>query len=532
MAPKEKTSLEAQPQSGTIDESPSKSKESHEPIEQASDEGTESAGLDRDVEKAADRQQQHSDPPPNDPSLVEFDGPDDPGNPKNWTVRKRVSITVSMGMMTFAVTFSSSIFAVAIEPVSQEFNIGTVTATLGVSLFLLGFVLGPIAFGPASEIFGRRVPLFAGYVVFAIFQIPVAVASNVETIMLGRFLSGLAASSPLAVVGGAMADMWDPVERAHAICAFAAGAFIGPVCGPIAGGFVTESPSLGWRWTAWLTLIIAAVFGTVGLFIIPETSAARILQIRAKRLRYETGNWALHAKADENRITLHTITTVYLIRPFVMLAKEPILALLTAYMSYLYGVIYLLFEAYPISFHQDRGWSLGVSALPFVSFIVGIIMGTALMSYSTATNFKRAFIKHGKPIPEERLPPMIIGAVILPVSLLWFAWTSSPSIIWVPQVIASAFLGMGCLVTFWQGINYIVDCYGFYSNSAIAANTFVRSIFGAVFPLFATDLYEALGVAWATSLLGFLCILFLPAPILFYRYGARIRAKSRFIPTG
>ena len=116
------------------------------------------------------------------------------------------------------------------------------------SLFLLGFVLGPVFFGPASEVFGRRVPLFLGYAAFAIFQIPVAVAQNVETIMLGRFLGGFSASAPLAVVGGAMADIWGPIERAYGICIFAASAFTGPVAGPIIGGFVTQS-HLGWRWT-------------------------------------------------------------------------------------------------------------------------------------------------------------------------------------------------------------------------------------------------------------------------------------------
>lgn len=166
--------------------------------------------------------------------------------------------------------------------------------------------------------------------------------------MLGRFIGGLGASAPLAVVGGALADMWDPIERAYAVCAFAAGAFCGPVAGPIIGGFVTES-YLGWRWTQWITLITAALFGMIGLVVIPETSAARILQLRAKELRYETKNWALHAKADEHRITFHTIMTIYLIRPFVMIVQEPILALLTAYMSYLYGIIYLLFEAVSVA---------------------------------------------------------------------------------------------------------------------------------------------------------------------------------------
>lgn len=195
-----------------------------------------------------------------------------------------------------------------------------------------------------SEVLGRRIPLFAGYTLFAIFQIPVALAQNTATICVGRFLSGFFASAPLAVVGGALADLWDPIPRAYAICIFAAGGFAGPVAGPIAGGFITES-SLGWRWTSWITLIMAGFFGAIGLFIIPETSAARILQHRAARLRKESGDAKYYSAADENKLTMETIVHVYLQRPFVMIVQEPILALVTAYMSFLYGIVYLLFEA-------------------------------------------------------------------------------------------------------------------------------------------------------------------------------------------
>lgn len=195
-----------------------------------------------------------------------------------------------------------------------------------------------------SEVMGRRFPLFSGYILFAIFQIPVAVAQNITTISVGRFLSGFFAAAPLSVVGGALADLWDPIPRAYAICIFAAGGFAGPVAGPIAGGFITQS-HLGWRWTSWITLIMAGFFGTVGLLVIPETSAAKILQTRAAKLRKETGNADWHAKADEHKLTMNTVATVYLLRPFIMLVQEPILALVTAYMSFLYGIVYLLFEA-------------------------------------------------------------------------------------------------------------------------------------------------------------------------------------------
>ncbi|KAH7361302.1 major facilitator superfamily domain-containing protein [Pyrenochaeta sp. MPI-SDFR-AT-0127] len=468
--------------------------------------------------------------PEKNPYLVEFDGPDDPGNPKSWTEKRRWAITISMGLLVFTVTFASSIFSVNIGYVQQRFDVDLVTATLGVALFVLGFVFGPIVFGPMSEVLGRRIPLFAGYALFALFQIPVALAQNVATICVGRFISGFFASAPLAVVGGALADLWDPIPRAYAICIFAAGGFAGPVAGPIAGGFITDS-SLGWRWTSWITLIMAGFFGAIGLCIIPETSAARILQLRAAKLRKETGHSEYHSRADENKLTLNTVVHVYLLRPFVMFVQEPILALITAYMSFLYGIVYLLFEAFPVSFYQERGWSLGVSQLPFAAFIVGIIMGAGLIAYSTATNFTRSYVKHGRAIPEERLPPMIVGAIALPIGLFWFAWTSDPHITWVPQVLSTALIGLGCMVPFWQGMSYLIDCYGFYSNSAIAVNTFIRSIAGAFFPLFTHAMYHNLGVAWATSLLAFLCVLFLPVPILFYIYGAKIRAKSKWAPT-
>lgn len=207
-----------------------------------------------------------------------------------------------------------------------------------------------------SEVLGRRTPLFLGYALFAIFQIPVAVAQNVATICVGRFIGGFFAAAPLSVVGGALADLWDPIPRAYAICIFAAGGFAGPVAGPIAGGFITES-TLGWRWTSWITLIIAGFFGVIGLLVIPETSASRILQLRAAKLRKDTGNKEYHSKADATKLTLETIGTVYLIRPFKMLVQEPILALMTAYMSFLYGIVYLLFEAVSVHISSDSSIS-------------------------------------------------------------------------------------------------------------------------------------------------------------------------------
>ncbi|KUJ13317.1 MFS general substrate transporter [Mollisia scopiformis] len=491
---------------------------------------------DKDLEKgdeqgtAAPPLHQHASHKQRDPNLIEWDGPNDPENPMNWTVKKKWITTIALGFMTFCVTFASSVFSNATVDVAELYHVSTEVSTLGTSLFVFGFAVGPLIWGPGSEIFGRKLPLFFGYFCFAIFQIPIAVAQNLYTIMLCRFFGGAFASAPLAIVGGALADFWGPVDRGIAVCVFACATFIGPIAGPIMGGFITQS-YLGWRWTAWITLIMAAFFGTVGFFLVPESSHSKVLQDRATKIRFETQNWAVHSQRDTIPVDITSIIHTYLFKPFKMLAQEPILLLVTIYMSLIYGILYLFFEAYPISFQEQRGWNQGVGALPFLGIMIGVLFGAITISIVTKTRFARKLKKHGRVIPEERLPPMILGAVLLPIGLFWFAWTSSPHITWVPQVLAGIPIGWGILMVFLQGLNYIIDVYMWNANSAIAANTFLRSFAGGGFPLFATAMYHNLGVAWATSLLGFLCIAMIPAPIAFYFYGAKIRAMSKFSPS-
>lgn len=237
----------------------------------------------------------------------------------------------------------------------EEFDVSEEVIILTTSLFVLGFGIGPTLFGyehspnytqpwlicllshsPISELYGRKIPLLTGFFIFAIFQIPVAVATDLQSVMIFRFLQGFFGSSPTATLGGALADFWDARERGFAMPSFAGALFAGPIFGPIVGAFLTES-SLGWRWTQWITLIMAVFFGILNFFIFPETYAPVLLSRRAKKLRYETGNWALHAKHEERKVDLKDIARRYLTRPAQMMIMEPILALLTVYLSFVFG---------------------------------------------------------------------------------------------------------------------------------------------------------------------------------------------------
>ena len=171
----------------------------------------------------------------------------------------------------------------------------------------------------------------------------------------------------------------------------------------------------------------------------------------------------------------------------------------------------------------------GIASLTFISLLVGVLFGCALLAFTTKTRLAPD-PANGRPI-ETRLLVMGFGSLALPVGLFWFAWTSFPSISPWPQIIAGVPIGFSVVVITLQGLNYIIDVYTIYANSAIAVLTFIRSLFGAGFPLFASAMFENLGVPWATSTLGFISVALIPVPVVFYVFGARIRGWSKYVPT-
>lgn len=338
-----------------------------------------------------------------------------------------------------------------------------------------------------------------------------------------------------------MADMWSPAYRSAAISGFALATFVGPAMGPIIGGFVTQS-YLGWRWTEYITMILAFFFLFVDIIFLPETYGPVLLKGKAKKLRHERMIWAIHARQEEKEISIRSILVVYILRPIKMLFLEPMILLLTMYVSFVYGVLYLLFSAFPIAYQQVRGWNDGIGALPFLGISIGVLFG-AITIVLFIPRYARKMEEAGGPVPEERLIPMMIGGILFTVGLFWWAWSSYPTISWVPQVLAGLPLGAGIVLIFLQVINYLIDAYLIHANSAIAANTFMRSFFGAGFPLFAVQsmspqkilllmiVFDRLGLRWGASLLGFIALAMAPIPFVFYRYGPTLRRMSKMAPT-
>ncbi|KLO99653.1 Uncharacterized protein Y057_7311 [Fusarium fujikuroi] len=324
--------------------------------------------------------------------LVTFDGPDDPYNPMNWPFRKKFITTISYGLTTCWITLASAIFAAAIEPVSAEFNVNTETSAAATSLLVFGFGLGPLAWGPLSELYGRK----------------------------------------------------------------------------------------------WLILI-----------------------------------------DEEWDVSFKELYQKYFIRPFQMMAT-PICFLMSLYASFVYGILYANLEIFSIEYQEVRQWGPVVGTLPFIALLIGILVAAAVNIYNNKY-YRRRLVENGyRAVPEARLPPMMVGGIVFAAGQFLFAWTSSPRINYWPSIIGIALTGLGFTTIFQSALGYLIDTFTQYSASAVAANTFMRSMFSGAFPLFIIPMYHKLGVNWGTTVFGCIAAALIPVPYLFFVWGKRIRGRGKW----
>lgn len=462
-----------------------------------------------------------------DPYIVEF-LPNDPRNPMNFSVFKKWFITVTVAIATLAVAFCSSAYTGGIKEIIIQFRCSQEIATLGVSLFVLGFAIGPLFWAPLSEMYGRQVLYTGTYCALTAFAAGCAGAQNIETLIILRFFAGAFGSSPLTNAGGVISDMFDAQHRGIATSVFAIAPFMGPVLGPVVGGFVGQE--VGWRWVEGVMAIFAGVVWIIGTLTVPETYTPFLLRDRAAALSKETGKVYISVvEAQSPKKTPAQALKHAIVRPWALLFLEPIVLALSIYMAIIYGTLYMLFGAFPIVFQQNLGWSEGIGGLAFIGVAVGMILGF-FYSVLDGKRYNRVANKspNGEAPPEARLPPCIVASLVLPVGLFWFAWTARPSIHWIVPIIASAPFGFGMVLVFLTMINYLVDAYTIYAASVLAANSVLRSLFGAAFPLFTQKMYDNLGVSWASSIPAFLAVACVPFPFLFYKYGAQIRLKCKY----
>ncbi|KAL1305427.1 hypothetical protein AAFC00_002312 [Neodothiora populina] len=456
--------------------------------------------------------------------VVDFDGPDDPYRPINWPYKKKLWTTALYGFTTMGSSFASSVYSPAVKEISSQYHVGTEVSLLGVALLLFGFGVGPLLWAPLSEVYGRKKAVLIPYFIAGIFSFATGASKDIQSICITRFFTGLFASAPVTNTGGVLGDIWAAEQRGLAIVGYALAVVGGPTLGPIVGGAIIVS-GVSWRWTQYITGIYMLVMLFLDILILDESFPPILLVYKARRLRHESGNWALHAKHEEWDISLRELCNKYLVRPFQLLFT-PICFLVALYASFVYGILYATLAAFPVEFQETRGWNELIGALPFLALLLGIMIGACANIMNQKFYIKRFKAAGNRPVPEARLPPMMFGSVSFCAGLFIFAWTSPAHIHWIAPCIGAVLIGLGFFTIFQAALNYLIDTFQRYAASAVAANTFLRSALAGAFPLFINPLLHNVGIPWGISIFAFFSIALIPIPYLFYIFGRRIRASS------
>ncbi|CCE81390.1 Piso0_001290 [Millerozyma farinosa CBS 7064] len=467
--------------------------------------------------------------------FVDWDGEDDPENPKNWPFHLKFFFIMEVALLTLSVYMGAAIYTPGIEEIMEKFQIGTAVAALPLSLFVFGYGIGPMIFSPMSEspTFGRTSIYIVTLFFFAILQIPTALADNIAGLCVLRFLSGFFASPCLATGGASVGDILTLPYFPIGLAMWGVAAVCGPSIGPLIGAAVTQGG--GWRWPFWFLLIISS-FSTVFLFfLLPESYDKAILYRKASRLRAITGNQNIvsEAELEQRRMTKREMAIDILWRPIEITLMEPVVFLINIYIALIYSIMYLWFEAFPIVFSETYNFTLVESGVTYVSVMIGILFGAVIYIPIIWKHFTTPLKKNENVYPEVFIPPAIIGSLLMPAGIFIFGWSASKNTFWIGPLIGAGIFASGAFIIFQTLFNYLGMSFVRYMASVFASNDLMRSVIAGVFPIFGRSLFLNLKtskypVAWGSTILGCISVLMIAIPVLFYLSGPKLRARSKY----
>lgn len=415
----------------------------------------------------------------------------------------------------------------AVPQILQEFGSTNMSyQTILVSAWELGEAIGPLLTAPLSEIIGRAPVYNATNVIFIVSSITCAVSSNVPMLVAFRLISGIGDAS-IALNPSIVGDMFIQEKRGLPLAMVSLPPLIGPVAAPVIGGYLTQTQ--GWRWAFWLSAICGGVCELGFLAFFRESYRPPILKSKARMLRKRSGNPQYRSNYDTSKPeTSWHLLRHSIIRPGRMLMQSPIVALLAIYVSVVYGFLYILLTTITEVFENVYNFTQGEAGLAYLGLSLGMVTGVLLCAVTSDWWLKRQAAAHsGQMKPEYRLPPMVLGGALIPAGLLLYGWTAQYRIFFIVPMLGTATLGFGFFVTTIPLNAYLVDAYKLYAASAIAVTIVMRCIVGAVLPLAGPPLYQALGYGWGNGVLALVALVFVPVPMLFIRFGERIRKRGK-----
>lgn len=302
---------------------------------------------------------------------------------------------------------------------------------------------------------------------------------------------------------GLTTDLFEPDKRGSALSLYLLAPSIGMTVSPIAGGFLVQYTT--WPWCFYLVSLVAGAVQILGLPFFRETYAPALLQRMCKRLQKTTGNLNLYAHRDS--VSLPHLLRLSLVRPIKLLATQPVVQVWSVYCAYIYGILYLLISSFPNVWTGIYGESVSIGSLNYISLFLGMTFASQVGMPLANRSYRKLCSQHGgRGLPEFRLPALMIGAVIIPIGLLWYGWSARPNVHWIMPYgkpfqiqynnrctdshrnIGAAIYGAGVLHEIQCIVGYIMDTYPKYAASAVAAVMCIRSLLSFALPLAAPRL--------------------------------------------
>ncbi|KAI7108075.1 MFS general substrate transporter [Hortaea werneckii] len=444
-------------------------------------------------------------------------------NPREWPKRKKMANVAVIAAMSILSPLASSMFTPGIKRIAEDLDTTSETVIGCTTGFVIMLGMGPLFLAPLSETFGRRRLYMVCFTIFALLQIPSALAPNIGTLIAMRTLAGFFGSVGIANGGGTISDMFVPKERASVFGWYLLGPLLGPTLGPLFGGIIVQR--IGWRWIFWVLTIVCCLNTLAGFLFLKESYAPVLLSWRKKEKEAEEGVTNKYSYDGEDPRPLLQKLSHSLRRPLKIMV-QPIVLTMSSYQALLFGTTYSIYTNMQSIYGDEYGFSTEQVGLLYLGPGLGFLSAVWFLVPRIDTVYNKLTARNdGKARPEYRLPLANIGAVFIPVSLFWFAWTVQYRTPWLASIASTFFYGIGQVMILNCTQNYYIDSFEKYAASAIAAGAVFRSLVGGVVPLFAPALFEKLGYGWGISLFGFLAVAIAPAPMIFFWYGQQVREE-------
>ncbi|XXH04025.1 hypothetical protein Hte_010436 [Hypoxylon texense] len=393
-------------------------------------------------------------------------------------------------------------------PVADEFNayygVGPIAGSLTTGMYLIGLGVGSLFAGPFSETLGRNAIYLGTTVVFILFIMAKALAPNYGAAIVFRFIAAFFGAAPLTCLGGSIGDIWNPLELTYSLPFTTIFSYLAPFVGPVIGAYL---PGVGFEWADWISMIIAAAVLVIFALFQPETYGPLLLEWKAHHLRELTGDKRYQVDVHASATSLGRRLLVNIYRPFEMTATEPIILIFSFYLIILYIVLFTFLEGYPFIFTETYGISKSLTFILWAGMLAGDSTALLLIPLLYGWTKKAAAKAEAKGEPLQPEPYISI---------------------WSP-IVGSFCFGYGVVTVFTTTYLYICFTYTIYAASALTFMTFSRYVIsGALLPA-AIPMYTTLGPHFALTLLGSIMAFMAPVPFLLYRYGHKVRARSKYV---